>query len=267
MKKFILILVLGIVSISCEDVIDVDLNEAEPRLVVESNINISVEDGAPINSLVRLTTTAPFFDDTVPVVAEASVKITDEFGKDFLFTYLEDGYYYTNFLPQLNIDYTLQITYKNEIFTSTTNLVPTSQIAYVVQRNDGGFFGDQIELKAYFPDQLDQENFYFFTATSEKGIRRAVYSDDFYEGNEMFGSYSADDLEPGDEVQFSLYGISEEFYTYMFILLQQTGGGGGPFETQPATVKGNIINETNPGNYPLGYFRMSEISIFDYTVE
>ena len=32
----------------------------------------------------------------------------------------------------------------------------------------------------------------------------------------------------------------------MFILLQQGGeDGGGPFETQPATVRGNCINQTN----------------------
>ena len=54
----------------------------------------------------------------------------------------------------------------------------------------------------------------------------------------------------------------------MFILLQQTSDqGGGPFETQPATVRGNIVNQTNPDNYPLGYFRVSEVSTLNYTVQ
>ena len=54
----------------------------------------------------------------------------------------------------------------------------------------------------------------------------------------------------------------------MFVLLQQTGGqGGGPFSTQPATVRGNIVNETDSSNYPLGYFRISEISQLSYTVQ
>ena len=54
----------------------------------------------------------------------------------------------------------------------------------------------------------------------------------------------------------------------MFILLQQIEEqGGGPFETQPATVRGNIINQTNPDNFALGYFRLSEVDEFIYTIE
>ena len=54
----------------------------------------------------------------------------------------------------------------------------------------------------------------------------------------------------------------------MFILLQQNAAdGGGPFETQPATVRGNCINDTNPENFPLGYFRLSEVAELIYTVE
>ena len=54
----------------------------------------------------------------------------------------------------------------------------------------------------------------------------------------------------------------------MFILLQQTSdGGGGPFETQPATVRGNCINTTNKENYPLGYFRLSEVDEFTYEIQ
>jgi hypothetical protein len=54
----------------------------------------------------------------------------------------------------------------------------------------------------------------------------------------------------------------------MFILLQQgSDQGGGPFETQPATVRGNMINETNSDNFPLGYFRVSEVSTLTYVVE
>ena len=54
----------------------------------------------------------------------------------------------------------------------------------------------------------------------------------------------------------------------MFILLQQSSDqSDGPFETQPATVRGNFVNQTNEANFPLGYFRISEVSILTYTVE
>ena len=64
------------------------------------------------------------------------------------------------------------------------------------------------------------------------------------------------------------HGISKAFYEYMNILLHQNSEeGGGPFETTPATVRGNCINETNPDNFHFGYFRLSEVDEITYIVE
>lgn len=266
MRQFIVMMVFGLLLTSCEDVIDVDLNDAEPRLVIEANINLRFETGDVV-SFVKLTTTAPFFDNQVPIVEDASVKITDENGIVFPFSYSENGYYMGDFFPQENINYTLEVLFNDEIYTASTKLISGVPLEYVEQKNDGGFTGEDIELKAFFTDPAGGDNFYFFTGDSERGISRDVLNDEFFNGNSIFGLYMAEDLAAGDQVQFILYGITEEYYNYMFILLQQTGSGGGPFETQPATVRGNIINQTNPKNYPLGYFRMSEISVLNYRVE
>jgi hypothetical protein len=54
----------------------------------------------------------------------------------------------------------------------------------------------------------------------------------------------------------------------MSILLSIAGNnGGGPFQSPPATVRGNIINTTNPSNYALGYFSLSEMDTKNYTIE
>jgi hypothetical protein len=50
-------------------------------------------------------------------------------------------------------------------------------------------------------------------------------------------------------------------------LQQGSEDGGGPFETQPATVRGNVVNETNPDNFPLGYFRVSERDTLMYIIQ
>lgn len=251
---------------SCEEVINVDLNEAAPRLVVEASINI-LDSGASLNSYIKLTTTAPFFGNEIPVVEDASVKITDENGFIVAFEHIGEGRYDGLFFPVPNIDYTLEILYKGEIYTATTQFVSTVPLEYVEQRNDGGFTGKDIELKAFFTDPGGERNFYFFKGISERGISSDVLSDEFFDGNSIFGYYLSEDLAAGDAVNFHLYGIDEAFYNYMFILLQQTGSGGGPFETQPATVRGNIVNKTNPENYPLGYFRISQLSTLSYIVQ
>lgn len=263
-KLFLVVIFFGIFS-SCEDVIDVELNNAPPRLVVEANLN--VWDNGGTSAAIRLTTTAPYFDNNVPYVTDADITVTDENGMVYPFNYTQDGVYVSNITLQINVDYTLVIAYKDEIYTASETLYTVSPLEFVEQRDDGGFSGEDIELKAYFTDPAGDENFYFFEGLSEKGDELDVYSDEFFDGNTIFAYYLVEDIVPGDEVQFNIYGVSEAYYNFMFILLQQTGGGGGPFETQPATVRGNIINETNPANYPLGYFRISEVSTLNYTVQ
>lgn len=266
MKKiYLLVFFFGILT-SCQDVIEVELNDAPPRLVIEANINI-LEDGSSLSSLVKLTTTAPFFDNVVPIVEDAIVLITDENGVEYPFEYRGEGLYQGTFLPQEDIDYSLKIIYDDEVYTATTQLQTTATLEYVNQRDDGGFSGEDIELKVFFNDPINEENFYYFTGITEKGTVRSVYNDEFSNGNLNFGYFVVEDLAPGDSVIFNLYGVDEDFYNYMFVLLQQIGGGSGPFDTQPATVRGNIINETNPENYPLGYFRISEVSILNYIVQ
>jgi hypothetical protein len=95
-----------------------------------------------------------------------------------------------------------------------------------------------------------------------------VYEDEFTNGNQVFAYYSEEDLEVGDQVIIRTYGITERFYNFMSLLLTQTNSDlGGPFETQPATLRGNIINQTTSENFPLGFFRASQIDEVEYIIE
>ena len=58
-------------------------------------------------------------------------------------------------------------------------------------------------------------------------------------------------------------GITKEYYTYFTILVSQSGqNGGGPFQSIPSSLLGNMINTTNEDNFPLGYFHISETDTF-----
>jgi hypothetical protein len=95
-----------------------------------------------------------------------------------------------------------------------------------------------------------------------------VDEDEFFNGNEFFSISQNDELEPGDQIEISHYGISKTYYNYMSVLVSIAGNnGGGPFQSPPATVRGNIINTTDAANYPLGYFSLSEADNISYTVE
>ncbi|MFT4668741.1 MAG: hypothetical protein ACI9M9_001148 [Flavobacteriaceae bacterium] len=266
MKKVIVLLFIFVLFTSCEEVVEIDLNASEPRLVVDASINLFV-DGTS-NSRVKLTLTAPFFNNLIPEVDDASVVITADNGMVYSFNYTEGGIYKSSLVPISGMNYTLEINYKGETYSATEQLNAVSSLEFVEQNNDGGFSGEDIVLKAFFTDPLGIGNHYFFEGTSERGVVLDTFFDEFFDGNPIFGFYRVDDLEAGDEVIFNLYGVNEQFYNFMFVLLQQgSDRGGGPFETQPATVRGNMINETNIDNFPLGYFRMSEVSTLTYTVQ
>jgi hypothetical protein len=269
-RLFIIILVFSFCT-NCEDVIDVDLNETEPRLVIEASINWFKNTTGNEQSI-KLSLSAPFFGDEIPPANGAIVQITDSNNNSFSF--IEDGttgiYRNINFTPITEETYTLSITYEGETYTGTEILKPVVPIDYVEQINDGGFTGDDIELKAFYTDPADIENHYLFEFTSNIPVVPSleVYDDIFTDGNQIFGFYTEEELESGDIVTIRNYGVSDRFYEFMFILLQQgSDDSGGPFETQPATVRGNCINTTNPDNFPFGYFRLSEVDEVIYTIE
>jgi len=254
---------------SCEDVIDVDVPESEPRLVIDASIDW-YKGTAGNEQSIKLTLTAPFFNEGVPPANNAIVFITDQ--NNNTYNFIEDGntgvYKNLNFIPVLNHDYELTVVYKNDTYKGTEKLLPVSELEYVEQNLEGGLTGENTEIKAFFTDPADEENYYFFEFIPSIPILPTLdtFKDEFVNGNLIFGFYVDEDIEPGDSITIRNHGVSERFYEFMFVLIQQTGEGGGPFETQPATVRGNCMNITNPDNYPLGYFRLSEVSELTYTI-
>ena len=256
---------------SCEDPIDVSLNTATPRLVIDASINWFK--GTPGNDQhIKLSLSAPYFADSTPPANGATVFITDENNNTFNFA--EDNssgiYLNSNFIPEINGTYNLTVIYEDETYTASETLKSVASIEFVEQNDEGGFTGEETELKAFYTDPIDEENYYFFEFISDIPAipTLEVYNDEFTNGNQIFGFYTEEELEAGDIVTIRNHGVSERFYEFMFVLLQQNSEeGGGPFETQPATVRGNCVNETNPDNFPFGYFRLSEVDEYVYTVQ
>lgn len=270
MKKAFVI-ILSLLLVSCEDVIQVNLNTAEPKLVIDASINwLKGTNGS--NQTIKLSLTAPYFDKTIPPATGATITISDL--NNNTFNFIEEGttgiYRNNSFVPEINGVYNLTINYNNDIYTASETLIPTADIEFVEQKNDGGFTGDETEIKAYYTNPQNIKNYYLFEfiVNSRNSKDLEVYDDEFTDGNQIFAFYSDENLILGDELLIRNIGISERFYEFMNILLQQTDDQtGDPFQTQPATVRGNCINQTNPDNYPFGYFRASEVDELIYIIE
>ncbi|MGS2738272.1 DUF4249 domain-containing protein [Sinomicrobium sp. M5D2P17] len=260
---------LAVVLVGCEDTVQVDVPEAAPRLVIEASINLPKE-GLPKGQEIILTTSAPYYNNEVPAATGASVEITDSEGA--IYTFTEDGdsgiYKNAELVPETDQSYTLDIIYDNEHYRATETMRSVVEIEDIVQTEGGGFSGKDYDIKAYFTDPADEDNYYFFEFIPNIDLipNLQVYEDEFIQGNRIFAYYTDEDLEQGNEITIRIYGATERFYNFMNILLEQSSSQGNPFQTQPATVRGNCINITNEKNFPFGYFRLSETDEAVYTI-
>ena len=264
------LIILLLTFTSCEEVIDLDLDQSEPRLVIDASMLWYI--GTPGNNQqIKLSETIGFYEEGIEPVIDAEVIINTGNGEEFIFAHQENGIYQnSNFIPEFDENYTLEISYNDELYTATSSFVPVAGIDYIEQNDEGGFTREDLEVEVFFTDPAGEDNFYLFTFRdfSISKLSLEIYEDEFTDGNQVSATYSDEDLTAGDEVFVTMEGISEAFYNYLFILRSQGGdNGGGPFQSQPATVKGNIINETNPENYPFGYFRLSEADSTTYIVQ
>jgi hypothetical protein len=269
--KYILAIIIAVLVSSCEDVVQVDLDTAAPRLVINGSIEW-LKGTAGNEQKIRLTTTTGYYSNTIPTVSGAVVLVTNS--DNVTFNFAEEvpnsGIYLCHdFVPEMDKTYVLTVSLNGETYTATETLKSVSPITHIEQNNEGGFTGDEIEIKTYFNDPDLVDNYYLFRykASSLAIPYYGVDEDEFFQGNEFFGYFSHEDIKSGDTVGITIYGVSKRYFEYMNKLILIAEGGGGPFSTPPATVRGNIVNQTNPGNYALGYFNLSETDFRNYILE
>lgn len=271
MKKifYILIVLPLFILTGCEEVVDVDLETAAPRLVVDASIDW-IKGTSGNEQTITLTTTTGYYESEVPVVSNAVVTVTNSAGTVYEFTETPGtGQYVCQyFLPEVGETYTLLINYDGQTYTATETLVDVPDITSIAQTDDGGFLGDETEVRFFFNDNADEENYYMsrYIADFLGYPDYDVMEDRFSNGNEMFNFLSDEDMNAGDTIDIRLYGISKQYYNYMAKLLE-VADGGGPFSTTPGKVRGNMVNQTNEDNYALGYFRLGSVYAVTYQVQ
>ena len=280
MKSYILKIsfAFSFLFMSCTDVIDVDVPEAEPRLVVEASIDW--QKGTSGNSqVIKLSLSTPYFDNLLETpVTGASVKVINNDDKsEVQFTDLNNGNYSTeNFVPVMGQSYTLMVLYDDEIYLASETMTAVTDITNVYQSRENGFDKEALEVNIEFIDPAGIDNYYLskFQRRGDQFQTLFDVKDEFTDGNKMSIFYEKLEDEdsgekefvPGDIVDISLLGISEPYYNYIKLLIEQSQSGG-PFSTIPAEIKGNCVNQSQPEKYAFGYFRLSEVDKRVYTFE
>lgn len=270
MKKILQFFFVILILTSCEDVIDLDLPTADPKLVVDASFNVfSGEDPIRVEGGVWLSLTVNFLNGEPTYVDNAQVSITDlDNGTVYPFSYTgNEGLYLPeniNIIPEPDSEYQLTVIYNNETYQATASLIPTVPIDNITQGDGSLFGGDDTEIIVEFQDDPNRDDYYLFDLDFSEFI---TTDDEFYQGEKFVFSYFYDKLEAGQNVNVKINGLDEQFYDYIGLVLEQSGeSSGGPFQTTPSTVRGNIVNLTNSENFALGYFSISETYNFPFTI-
>lgn len=268
--KFCVLLFIAFLS-GCTDVIDVKVPNVGARLVVDASIKWQ-KGTIGETQTINLRESTAFFDKNrdIPVTG-ASVTVTkDNDGTVFVFADQHDGSYTaTDFVPELNSSYTLMILHKGKSYTATETLVAAPDINRVEQAVEGSDGDTEIVLQVFFDDPANVTNHYLgeFTSSGLPVPSLAVISDKFSDGNENYIESDNENYAAGINVAVDVYGISERYYDYLNILIQQYGGDeAGPFPTIPVPLKGNCKNVNDPNEEVLGYFRLGEFDATSYTI-
>lgn len=269
---FKILLVIIVCSTSCTDIVDVDVPEAAPRLVVEASIDWE-KNTQGNNQSVKLSLSTPYFDNLSDTsVTDATVKITNNTSnEEFQFTHQRGGIYNTtSFVPVLNQEYTLEINYQGETYIARETMTPVVDIDEISQARVGGFNDEALEVDIYFNDPPNEENFYFFRFEEQGDLLPELLAipDEFTNGNRMNVFFEkeededtgAEEFQPGDVAFIEFYGVSKQYFNYVDLLIDQYENANNPFGTVPARLKGNVINPSNTENYAFGYFRLCQVN-------
>jgi len=268
---FLCFFMVSLMIVGCTDVIDIEVPQEPPRLVIEASIDWEKGTSGRLQTI-DLSLSSPYFDNLTRTPVEgANVKIiVDDEAIEFVFQDENNGTYSTDqFIPLMRASYTLVVEYDGETYMAKEVLTPVTEIMAVFQSRESGFDKNALEVNIEFLDPVNEENFYLTRFQRRGDLFPTLFDvkDEFTNGNIMNFFYEKrtdedtgeKEFEPGDIVDISLFGISEQYYNYIKLLIEQSGAEGGPFSTVPAEVRGNCYNVTNPDHYAYGYFRLTEV--------
>lgn len=257
MKKLIITLLFpALLFTACEKIIDVDLNTAGPKTVVDARL--CVQDSV---HKVLLSTTGRYSDgEGKGPITGALVTLTDGNGQTVSLTETESGTYsINNYLLTTDMTYSLHVANGDELIDATSTLLPLTTI-------DSIFFEESpfpappdeetnYTVHVIFQDAADRVNFYRMLVYVNDTLQRNAYDidDDISNGNEQDVNYFGEAINLGDTVVVELWAIDRAGYDYYSTLSDITNGSG----FASATPYNPISNLTSG----LGHFTVYQRSV------
>jgi hypothetical protein len=252
LKRGVLPIILApVFFIGCQKIVSIDLNNANPRLVIEG---IVTDQPGPYS--VKLSMSGDYFAPSLyfPPVSNALIVMTDNFGQtDTLKENTSGTYLSSTLLGVPGSTYTLYVSSQGKQYNATSSMPKKVLIdtLYSVVRNQSRGEGPGYDIYVAFKDPPELGNYYRINATSSvviptdsiDGRRYRLYTDKLTNGNEMQERIRAGRLVvTGDTITVDLMSIDKAAYDYYNTLNDILMSDRAPTSLSPANPTTNINN-------------------------
>jgi hypothetical protein len=255
----VIIIGLGILTLSCEKVIKIDLNNVQRRLVLEGVIS-----SQPGQSQFTLSKTGDFYQpSTFPKVSGAEVIVSDIFGNIDTLRESQPGIYIADSLRGvIGRTYFANVTVEGVTYTASSRMPnPILIDSMRTEYQPGGGFGPDADkgyrLSVYFIDHPGVDDFCRIRIVKNDSLLPDyfLYDDKFSDGNYIEYNDFGRVFSYGDTIKAEILSMDKPVYDYFKTLTDVVASQNGE-EMRLAPANPN----SNWSNNALGYFGAFSIS-------
>ncbi len=292
MKNYYLILIAIFLFASCEDTIDVNLEESDPQIIVDAWLDNNNQ-----RQEIRISKSLPYFTNEItPGVENAIVIVKNNNGNEYQFAHEANGLYVYDFNENESIgaigdsfELNIAIDSKNYFANAMMNRVTPIDSLVQEYRDDEVFTEDGIYCQVFARD-FDGLGDSYWIQSYKNGqyLNRPfeiniAYDAGFDSGGELDGFvfiYPIRDLinetgddgipiqwEVGDIITVEIHSISNDAFKFLEIMRDQLLNSYNTIFAEPlANTVGNIY-PSNSEDTVLGVFNVSAVSSVEQVIE
>lgn len=259
-------------SFACQELIDLDLAQSEPKVVIEG-----VFTDAEGPHRIKISKTINYYDTgKTPPVTDAVVQLLDS-AENLLSTFVykaEDSVYMSpeSLKGEVGKIYIVKIEAEGDIYQSSGTILRNATLdsLYYLSEEQLEQTGQPVFGEGYFlfaNGNLNRSGVQYFKLqlevndtlkNSRSDLANSILSSEFF-GNEFRGLPIPGSFEKDDTVSLKLFSLNEPVYDYYIEFINLLFNDGGVFSPPPVNATSNVSNLTTPEKFPLGYIQFSSV--------
>jgi len=254
--------IIWISGLSCyRDIINLNLENIEPQLVIEGNIT---DQNGPYQ--IRISKAGGYNQlSNFPLVTGAEVFIRDDLGNFEMLTEAEPGQYHSQSLRgRTGRTYSLQVQAEGKEYHASSKMPEALTLDFLTLQNHGWEF----ILSCGFTDREGIKDFCRLKIYKNgELVEKYLYQGEYTDGEQIVLDEFGVTFSRNDNIVVELLTITEEIYEYLAMLNPDEGGGGYDpeipefFPVSPANPKSNLSNNS------LGYFSAHTVRRYQRIVQ